>query len=429
MSKFLFFPWSHGVGFGYFGRCLVLAALLRDVGHECIFATDTPEMHIKRSGFGVESSGGTQSVAVPDMGEKRGHYIPIDNMDTVYGISKYYHPQIVKDHTVQDIGVIEHVQPDAIVIDMQPTASIAARHMNLPLLSLADADFLYVDDNSWMNWISADQLRNLLPYPSCLSAFNKVMTDYNLAPIEHVTDLLWGNLTLIASIPEVEPDNLTLKKRSEAHFVGPIYWDPPWQEAHLPRRYNNEECVNIYVTLGHGGKVNRDYLQAVFDGCHQPGWQVFASLGFRPPELLDVPPNVHIGGFTGIERPIQWADIVIGHGGHATTLVSVLFAKPSIILPLMSEQEANGHNFVEQLGAGFLLRKTRLNPGTKRFEWWWRYSGVSSGDIFLAEDVRRGVQEVLDVTRYRQNARRLGSVMERYINGRDLVALAVSILK
>lgn len=426
----LFFPWSHGVGFGYIGRALTIAQALEEAGYTCVFGSDTAEGIVARSGMAVSGARGQHGVAVPDMGGREGEYIPLDNLDTVYAIARYYHASRIREHLQQDLAIIDEVRPDLVAVDMQPTAAIAARARGLPLLSVADSDFLRDEDNSWMPWLPPEEAC-ILPYPSCLDAFNEVLGSLGLAPIRHVSDLLWGDLTLLASTPELEEGQPPLNVRGPLEHVGPIFWDPPWSDAEeLLEGFGQSGERRIYVTLGHGGKVGSSDFATILEACDREGWVSFASLGFRPPAgELPLPGNSRIGGFTGLSVPIAWSDVVISHGGYATVLTGLQYGKPAIVIPYMSEQEANGVLFVERNGAGFVLRKTvRSQGGPRHFEYRLRYSGPSADGSFTAAEVRQAVEEIFADQEYARRAREMSRILRRKVEGRSFPALVERLL-
>jgi len=66
-----------------------------------------------------------------------------------------------------------------------------------------------------------------------------------------------------------------------------------------------------------------------------------------------------------------------------------------MIIPFMSEQEANGRLFTEAQGAGFVLRKTHpVRKSGQRLEFQFRYSGATANGDVKPEEVRRGLEEI-----------------------------------
>ena len=423
---FLFFPWSHGVGFGYIGRELTIAAELRAAGHRCVFACDTEEGIVARCGFEVRAAPGAHGRAVPDMGRRRGEYISIDNLDTAFAITGYYHLSRLREDMEADLAIIEAVRPDAVVVDMQPTAALAARYTRTALISVGDSDFFRPTSNSWMPWLPAASM--VSPYPSCLPAFNALAAELGLAGFDTVSAVLLGDWTLVASTPELERNQEPLPPAENMRFVGPVFWDPPWSDVAGTLAGHGADRRRIYVTLGHGGKATMDQLGPILRACDDDRLAVFVSLGFRPPEDdLDLPGNVRVGGFTGIARPIGWADAVISHGGYSTVLTSLQHGKPQIVIPFMSEQEANGQLFVEDNDAGFLLRRTRrAEHGRRHFTHVLRYTGDSEDGRCDEGEWRKAVNEILTDRRHRDGAERAGRAIAGYVAGRSFAELFAS---
>ncbi|MET8030678.1 glycosyltransferase [Streptomyces avermitilis] len=417
---FLFSPWSHGVGFGYIGRALTIATELRAAGHRCLFACDTAEGIVARSGFEVVGAPGGHNRAVPDMGRRQGQYISIDTLDTAFAIAGYYHADRVRSDVLTDIATIKGCDPDAVVVDMQPTAALAARHLGIPVISVGDSDFYRPTANSWMAWLPDEAM--VSPYPSCVPAFNTVAAELGVEPVDHVTEVLLGDLTLVASVPELEVDQEPLPWREDMHYVGPVFWDPPWSDVAGTLSEHGRDRTRIYITLGHGGKATGDQLQPILDMCAELDCAAFVSLGFRPDdELPTLPPNVLAGGFTGISEPIRWSDIVINHGGYSTVLTSLMYGKPQIILPFMSEQEANGVLFAEAHHAGFVLRRTsRADGGSRHFTHRLRYSGESTAGQCTSEEWQSAIREILSDPSFAEGANRISEAIRSVTEARAL---------
>lgn len=426
--KALFFPWAHGAGFGYIGRALKIAEEMRTAGHECFFACDTEDGLIARCGFAICRENARHGRAVQEMHYRRGHYIPIDNLDTAFGIAGYYHSTRVMEHIQQDLAVLERVGPDLVVIDMQPTAAIASRHSGVPLVSACDSDFLRTLPNGWMPWLSPQEAC-ILPYPSCVPAFNSVLSEFSQPQIGNVTELLWGDLTLVASVPELETNQAPIHPIGRLQYVGPIWWDPPWSQARALLCDHGRDAKRVYITLGHGGKNSNSQIQSILDACARGDHAVFLSVGLDKQDVaLRFPSNVRYDGFTGITDPISWSDVVIHHGGYSTTLVSLLYGKPAIVVPFMSEQEANGLFFVEKQGAGFLIRRTYADSQHKRhFRHRLRYSGYVDDDTLPSHEFEQALIHIF-AAEYSEAALRLADLIRSYLTGRSLSTLVASVI-
>lgn len=418
-ERILFFPWGFGGGAAYTGRCLVLAAALAGAGDEVIFADSGLSAMVREAGFPVlESPAGAPR---PSDRHPVPPYLPFADVERVFAVAATFHREDrVRARLAADAELIERCRPTAVVIDMSPTAALAARAAGLPVISLADADFVTPHANGWMPW-STVAPRDLLPHPSSLPVWDTISKELGLGPVERAEHLLWGDVTLVSSHPDLEPLDGP-PHRGELHYVGPMYWNPPRPVGDPPP---DTDLPRIYITIGSGGTAGKRALGNIFDACAGQPWTVYMSGGFADTSGLSVPDNVHLAGFTGLDTPLTWADVVLSHGGSATVLATLLHGKASVIIPFMSEQEMNGRQLIAGTGAGVLLRTSTTTPNG-RLAFTDRYSGPADQSQVGADEVRQGIAEVLDDPAYTAAARQWGSRLRERSATSDLVALTHS---
>lgn len=417
----LFFPWDVSGGFGYTGRCLAVADILSAQGYSCVFsATDTTSI-IRRCGYQVVEPqspkvSGNKVLQPPP-------YIPFANLDSVYSVvSRYYKANIVCQDFQNDLAAIRKIKPDIIVTNMQPTAVVAARYCSIPIISLADADFLTPDANSWMPWVDPD-LANILPYPSCIQSFNELLADLSLISINNMCDLMWGDCTIVPSTPDLEPLASNHIQKRNLNYVGPIFWDPPWSSLDDISEKKKGKARKVYVSIGSGLMCKQDIMQAILDACKALDIIVLVAAGYSFRGDVKVPQNVIFREFIGLKKPLDWADVVINHGGYSTVLATLLYNKPSIIIPFMSEQEANGRNFVEKNNAGFLIRHATVNPDTRRLEYSLRYSGFSKVPDIPIGEIKTALIELLETPLYQDSANTIGNKLRFQQNAVSVTSL------
>lgn len=417
-GRVLFFPWAWGGGAAYTGRCLVLAAELAAAGAEVAFADCGVTAMVREAGFPVLDSG--PDAPRPPARHPTPPYLPFADVERVFAVAATFHRiERVRRRLAADARLIEEFRPTAVVIDMYPTAALAARAAGVPVVSLADADFVTPRANGWMPW-STVAPRDLLPHPSSLPVWDEVSRGLGLGPVARAEHLLWGDITLVSSDPGLEPLDGP-PHRGTPHYVGPMYWNPPAAAPEPPRT----DRPRVYVTIGSGGNVARRALQNVLDACAERPWTVYVSSGFAFEGGLVVPDNAVVAGFTGLDAPLAWADVVVSHGGSATVLAALLHGKPSVVMPFMSEQELNGRQLAEATGAGVLLRTSATTP-RGRLAFTDRTSGPADGPYVPTEDIRRGVEDVLADLRYTERAAEWGARLRARREAADLVGLVRS---
>jgi UDP:flavonoid glycosyltransferase YjiC (YdhE family) len=118
---------------------------------------------------------------------------------------------------------------------------------------------------------------------------------------------------------------------------------------------------------------------------------------------LRVPDNASIHSWLDHDEVLATASVVLGHGGHSTTMRALSFGVPVIVMPAntLIDQRRVGAA-LQDVGAGLLLRKhTR------------------------ASRIRAAIESVLKNPRYRQSAARLGTqIRER--DGAEVAADLIS---
>lgn len=434
MRRALFFPWSAGGGAGYTCRCLALASRVAAT-YRCAFGPEAIPALVEGAGFPLVGSRSRWRATGP-----RHDYLAFANVERVYAVTaRYFRAQHIREHVQRDGAAIAEHRPELVVVDMQPTAAIAARSMGLPVLSLADADFLSPSPRAWMPWLTLAP-DALMPHPSCLPAFNEVLAELALDPIESVTELLWGDVTLVPSSTQLESVVDPPAGIRAAVHVGPLYWDPPappappapptppaplgltlpGAEPALPR---NTAGPRVYVTIGSGGMISERILRRLLDSLAQADLTVFVSTGIGSRPRLGRTANVHVGGFTGLTEAIRWADVVVTHGGYSSVLAAIALGRPQAVMPLMSEHEANGRELVERSGCGLLIRRTRTDAGGRALRFLNRFSGESDSAVPARRDVLGTVNELLHDGRWRERTTRMSETLLRTRAGADLLAL------
>lgn len=424
-ERVLFYPWGRGGAAAYTARCLLVADAMRSAGHQVAFAecgvtamvraADMPVLSQSTAGRGNE----VQQHSLP--------YLPFGNVERVFaGAARYYNYRTLDAQFSEDMRVALEFDPSIIVIDMSPTASMVARSLGIPLVSIVDVDYLSPAKNSWMPWLTVAP-EKVMPYPSCLPAFDRKSRELGLGALDEIADLLWGDLTLVASIPELErlPDDVPGK--GELRYVGPLSWEPPDARLAFDPLPDDTGNVRIYVTIGSGTLMSDDALQTIIGLCEGQDWNVFISGGLRKFEQVKCPDNARMGGFTGIARPLEWADVVISHGGANTVLATLAHGKPTIVIPFMSETEMNGRNLVEKQHAGVLLRRTLVDQASYKIKFKNRYSGSTDDPSIRSEDVLSCVEEVIASDSMRVNAVRVGEALQESCADRDICQLVTSV--
>jgi UDP:flavonoid glycosyltransferase YjiC (YdhE family) len=354
-------------------------------------------------------------------------YMAVPSLDASYASAGYYHPGRIVLQLEKDRKAISRMQPDLVITHMEPTAVIAARLEGVPVVSIADADFLEAGPVSWMPWIE-DKKARLTPYPPSTPAFNRILQEVGLPLISDVSDLLCTDLVLVASTPELEPVSAKCSHRGTVHYVGPLIWDPGGDDvAHRLAEFGSCDDPHIYVTLGSGEVAATTLIETSMRLAQTARCFLFIATGYaiQVRNSEGVANRVRLHSFGGIRAALRWADAVICHGGHSTILACLLEGKPMVIVPGMSENEANARLMVARTETGFLLYHTELDSKTGRLRIIQRYPDLPSQSVLNTENLLCALNELLLNSRYTINAQRKAKQLQPWLQegARRIVSL------
>lgn len=406
VKRVLFFCWP--VGAGHTGRSIELAKILKSLGYHCAFAQDPSKGGVERSGFDViNKQHQTEKHAVMP---KNG-YLAIPSVDAAFsGIGLYRH-SIVNAQTERDRQILEAYKPDLVVTHMQPTAVLAARKLNIPVVSIADADFLWTGLNSWMPWLEEKDIKHIYPFPSVVNAFNQLLSSYGLKTIADASEVFDTEIILIPSVQELDdlPDPVLKKK---TNYIGPlIWWDTQAAvEKKIKEWGSRAGGKRIYVSVGSGEVSSRAIVDHLKQIGLAEGWQFVISDGYQAREGdVNRQNSLHVG-FGGLFPSLDWCDLAVCHGGHSTIVAALSLGKPLLILPSMSENEANGRLMVEANQAGLVAWKSGIDSQTHRLSFAGGSRMADSVEALAGElSLSAPVNECLNNVSIRENARLLSA--------------------
>jgi UDP:flavonoid glycosyltransferase YjiC (YdhE family) len=173
------------------------------------------------------------------------------------------------------------------------------------------------------------------------------------------------------------------------HFTGPVWQNAQPEPAEPP---DGEPLVLVSLsTLYQDGQVKA--LQAILDGLAPLPVRVVLTTGPSiEPAALRAPANAQVLRYVNHDAEMSQASLVVGHGGHGTTMTALAHDLPLVIMPMfaLGDQPAIGHA-LERLGAARVLPKNAT-----------------------AERIAAAVQEMLPDGPHRAAARALGAMIREH---------------
>ncbi|WBB70086.1 glycosyltransferase [Micromonospora sp. WMMD812] len=170
-----------------------------------------------------------------------------------------------------------------------------------------------------------------------------------------------ADLTLVATLRDLDPAG----RRSwpqRVRYTGPVLRPP------APAAREAEERQAILVSLSTNNFPGQPQaLQAILDAVADlPARAIVTTGPAVDPAALRAPANAELHRFVPHDEVMPRVSLVIGHGGHATTMRALAHDLPLVVMPMhpMMDQPMVGRA-VQDAGAGRLVRKG-ARPGELR---------------------------------------------------------------
>jgi MGT family glycosyltransferase len=372
-------------------RSFEIGRVLRDCfGHRVVFCGEGPYMRIPaEAGFEI------RSVYTVDRNEtmklaKRAGLCSL----------KWWRAECEKSVT-SDLEVMKALRPDVVVGDMHWSLCTSARVANIPYVAVTNAAWTryYAEPieppaGHFSTKLLGDRLcravfpkiKNMLTWYYSLG-YTDLRKQYELPPVNSIYDLIEGDMTLLADVPEYMPttDNMP----STYRYVGPIMWEadlprPRWLSKLDPRR------PTLYFTMGSTGDAQ--FFNEAIRVFGDTEYQVLITTGGLA-DLGAVPSNVFVEEYANGQALMEASDAVVSHGGNGTVYQALSCGVPVIGFPSIFDQEINMQR-VCKLGAGVRM---------------WRSE-------YTAEALKGAVELVLGNPSYRQSCKKLENSIA-YYNG------------
>jgi hypothetical protein len=178
--------------------------------------------------------------------------------------------------------------------------------------------------------------------------FNTLAKKYGLKEFNNFIEVLEGDHTLLADIPEWVGFT---EIRPNVHYIGP-----------LPLRLNREipgEIIDmpkdkpiVYFAMGSSGKPG--LIANIIEGFRDKPYRVIAPVESHIKDMnVEIPPNVRVTGFLPAHKVNTMADISVIHGGQNTVMNACLSGTPIVGVGMHPEQQANLDACVRK---GFAIR-------------------------------------------------------------------------
>jgi len=184
--------------------------------------------------------------------------------------------------------------------------------------------------------------------------FNKLGKKYGLKEFKNFIEVLEGDYTLLADIPEWVGFG---KIRPSLRYVGPLVYksdkDVPKEIIEMPK-----DKPIVYFAMGSSGKP--ELIKEIIEGLKDKPYRVIAPVKAHIDGLdVEIPANVLVTGFVPAHKVNPLANISVTHGGQNTVMQACLSGTPIVGIGMHPEQQANLDACVRK-GFAIRLNKKRV---------------------------------------------------------------------
>ncbi len=263
-----------------------------------------------------------------------------------------------------EIALFEEVKPAAVLTGWCLSVTLSTRVAKVPFVNVLhstsiteyyEADLqTYPDRLYWLRRFFSDERlnrrfnRRILTITFPLRPYHRIGKHYGLKPFKNFIELLEGDYTLLADIPEwVGLPRVAANKCYVGPLVAKIDVDVPKEVAEIPR-----DKPIVYFAMGSSGKPK--LIADILEGFAGKPYRVIAPVK-ELVEALDVtvPSNVIATGFLPAHKVNPMAEVSVIHGGQNTVMNACLSGTPIVGMGMHPEQEANLEACVRK---GFAVR-------------------------------------------------------------------------
>lgn len=271
-------------------------------------------------------------------------------------------------------ALFKEVKPAAVLTGWCLSVTLSARVANVPFVNVLHSTSIneyyeaglqtWPDRLHWLRWFLSDERltkrinRRILTASFPLKPYHTIAKQYDLKPFNNFIELLEGDYTLLADIPEwVGLPSVGPNKRHVGPLIARIEVDVPREVAEIPR-----DKPIVYFAMGSSGKPK--LVADMIEGFRGKPYRVIAPVRGLIEELnVRVPSNVIVTGLLPAHKVNPMAEVSVIHGGQNTVMNACLSGTPIVGMGMHPEQEANLEACVRK---GFCIRLNKWRDTAPR---------------------------------------------------------------
>jgi UDP:flavonoid glycosyltransferase YjiC (YdhE family) len=345
------------------GRMLEIAKACKDK-FEIIFASygGRYEHYIEEAGFKLKKM-------EPRLTEEQLHHVRKALSGETLNTVGYFTAKEMEPRIENELKLFKEIKPACVLTGWCQSVLISTRaaqvHFVNVLHSTSITEYYQAGLQSWPDrsnfpflrwffseeklnrWVSSLVLKMKLP----AKPFNTLAEKYGLRKFHNFIEVLEGDHTLLADIPEWIGFS---EIRSNLHYIGPLPFrlngDVPREIIEMPK-----DKPIVYFAMGSSGKPK--IIAEIIHGFKNKPYQVIAPIKAHIENLdIKIPTNVVVTGFIPAHKVNPMADISVIHGGQNTVMQACLSGTCIVGIGMHPEQQANLDACVRK---GFAIRLSK----------------------------------------------------------------------
>ena len=273
-----------------------------------------------------------------------------------------------------EVALFKEVKPAAVLTGWCLSVTLSTRVANVPFVNVLHSTSIteyyeaglqtWPDRLYWLRWFFSDKRlnrrinRRILTASFPLKPYHRIAKQYGLKPFENFIELLEGDYTLLADIPEwVDLPRVGPNKRYVGPLVARIDVEVPREVAEVPK-----DKPIVYFAMGSSGKPK--LVADIIEGFAGKPYRVIAPVkGLIEKLNVKIPSNVIVTGFLPAHKVNPMAEVSVIHGGQNTVMNACLSGTPIVGMGMHPEQEANLEACVRK---GFAIRLNKWRDKAPR---------------------------------------------------------------
>ena len=312
----------------------------------------------------------------------------------------YFTPPIVSHRFLRISKIINLYKPDIIIGDGHLLTYFLGIYYQIPILQITRYS-IFPENPNFIWW---KKFPGELKIPNSTEAFTSLYEKIKKEPSAEAVNFFTGDAYLIPGIFEIEPVT-TLKPHIFYGYGVNSEWDHRLIEVDKKKRLKK-----IFITIGGGSARSNltDFYSFILRSIKNLNFQVIIS---DPFEVLaksivkENNPNISVFKWIESSTIFPYLNIIIHHGGYSTTMESLWWGVPSLIIPFHSEQEGNGRR-IEQLKAGKVDLISKPPYQEVPFQSYYDCYNMLAGFNFDLSDQEfiESINKIIDSRIFRKNA-------------------------